>query len=149
MRIAKLVLKIILGLAAAFVAVVLAIAALMGLGVIKSNTPKPKFPSVVVDAPPKANIAVTPLPDRPCVLETTGMKHIALFPDAASAQAFHEVVMAADGIQMLDAPGVFDVIVGTRCTVTDLGSKVSKVRIAEGEHSGAAGWITTEWVTMR
>lgn len=155
MRILVLILKIVLSLAAAFVAVILVICLAWAAGIMPKQAQP--FPSVVVEAP-KASVTVTTpsprtarpaLPDRPCTLTTTGIRHVALFPDDVSAQAFHEVVMAADGLRMLDAPGVFEVLVGTRCTVTDLGPKVSRVRIAEGEHSGAAGWITTEWLQLR
>lgn len=157
MRIVVLILKIAAGLAFGFLALGALCGALLALGVVKLAAPKPPFPSVVVEAPKVSVTVTTPsprtarpaLPDRPCTLTTTGIRHVALFPDDVSAQAFHEVVMAADGLRMLDAPGVFEVLVGTRCTVTDLGSKVSRVRIAEGEHSGAAGWITTEWVELR
>jgi len=127
------------------------VGALVAVGAVKLPAPNGAPPSVQLSAQPPLTPPTPPskpLAERPCTLRTDGVKHIALFPDAASAQAFHEVVMAADGLRMLDAPGVFEVIIGTRCTLLDLGSAVSKVHISEGEHVGAEGFITTEWVVV-
>jgi hypothetical protein len=115
-------------------------------------SPAPKIAATVavvpVASPLPAVSAPLAAPTLKCVLRAPGADVLPLFPTEAGLDEWTTAMVKDDNaasVVAYNANGAIGLDAGARCTRLETRLMVTKVRVLDGPHAGASGWVPNEW----